>query len=131
MDKGERTFTFVFLLSIIIVATVSLCFGYIRHYRVGAVCRGILWSSILLGAFNQALLHFYIDINILIYTYIYIHTFRPAKLRQILPQNWHNRSVLFAVTLFGCKIDFVHLRRWLLRPARDRHNFPHMSQLAL
>ena len=30
-----------------------------------------------------------------------------AKLRQILPQNWYNRSVLFAVTLFGCKIDFA------------------------
>ena len=55
--------------------------------------------------------------------------FRPAKLRQILPQNWHNPSVLIAVTLFGCKIYFAHLRRWL-RPAIDRHNFPHMSQLA-
>ena len=46
---------------------------------------------------------------------------------KILPQNWHNRSVLFAVTLYGCKIDFTHLRRWLLRPAKDRHIFPHMS----
>ena len=30
-----------------------------------------------------------------------------------LPQNWYNQSVLFAVTLFGCKIDFAHLRRIL------------------
>ena len=49
---------------------------------------------------------------------------------RFLPQNWHNRSVLFAVKLFGCKIDFAHLHRWLLRPARDRHTFPHMSLLA-
>ena len=44
--------------------------------------------------------------------------FRPAKLPQILPPNWHNRSVLFAVTLLRCKIDFAHLRRWLLRQAQ-------------
>ena len=34
------------------------------------------------------------------------------------------------MTLFGCQIDFAHLRRWLLRLARDRHTFPYMSQLA-
>ena len=63
---------------------------------------------------------------------LFVHRwlFRSAKLRQILPQNRYNRSVLFTVTLFGCKIDFANLRRFLLRRARDRHNFPHMSQLA-
>ena len=58
--------------------------------------------------------------------YAFVGLFRPAKLRQILPQNWHNQLVLFAVTLFGFKIDFAHLRRWLLRPAIDRHNFLHI-----
>ena len=32
-------------------------------------------------------------------------------MRQILPQNWQNRSVLLAVTLYGFKIDFETSKR--------------------
>ena len=32
-----------------------LCFGYIRHYSIGAECCCIPWSSILLGVFHQVL----------------------------------------------------------------------------
>ena len=32
-----------------------LCFGYIRHYNIGAVCRRISWSSILLGGISSRL----------------------------------------------------------------------------
>ena len=32
------------------------CLGYIRHYSVGAICRRIPWSYILLGVFHQTLL---------------------------------------------------------------------------
>ena len=36
-----------------------LCFYHIRHYSVRAVCRRILWSSVLLGVFRQAPLLFF------------------------------------------------------------------------
>ena len=36
-----------------------LCFNYIRHYSVGAVCGRIVWSFILLWLFHQAQLLFY------------------------------------------------------------------------
>ena len=38
------------------VSIYQLCSGYIWHYRIGAVCRRIPLSSILLGVFHRALL---------------------------------------------------------------------------
>ena len=43
----------------ILLSICLLCFGHIRHYIVGAVCRRIPWSSVLLGVFHQDLLLFY------------------------------------------------------------------------
>ena len=56
------------------------------------------------------------------------------KLRQILPRNWHNRSALFAVTLFECKMTtYIHtyIRRnaWCRWKRNRRPEFKYCTKL--